>query len=115
MIAARGSDHARDVGMGAPKPVEIHDPAAHLEGADGRVVLLLDPHLAARALAEERGHVLRRGRDVAVYELLQRGEAHWSYAHAKHRAPQEQGRLSAPQTSASVKRDDGVSDNDAGY
>src|SRR5438046_10591051 len=41
--------------MRPPQPVHVHDPATHLEGADGRVVFVLHPHFASGALVS-RGH-----------------------------------------------------------
>ena len=49
VIAARGGDNARAV---ASEPVHKNDAAANFESADWRMVLVLDPHLAAAACAQ---------------------------------------------------------------
>src|SRR4029078_271305 len=59
VIAARGGHHARTIRLLAPQPVEIHQTTAHLESSRGRVILVLDPYLAAGALAQFRPGVLR--------------------------------------------------------
>ena len=75
MVAARGRDDARDLGTLAPEAIEVDQAAAHLEGAGGRVVLVLDPDLdgllaLADGLDEHRPDVLRRGREVVADERL---------------------------------------------
>ena len=48
------------------EPAEIDECSADFEGADGGVVLVLDPCFGAEALIEERPGVLRGGRHEAV-------------------------------------------------
>src|SRR5437660_8541393 len=55
--------------MRPPQPVHVHDPATHLEGADGRVVFVLHPHFASGALVKQRPRVLRRRWHEPVDEL----------------------------------------------
>ena len=51
---------------GALEVLHINQAAAHLEGADRRVVLVFDPDLAAGTLAQQRPAYLRRRRDIFV-------------------------------------------------
>ena len=60
MIAARGADHAGEVRVSRERIGHEIQAAAHLECADGRVVLVLHPHLASGALREQRPRKLRR-------------------------------------------------------
>ena len=53
MVAARRGDDAIELRPLRLRRVEIDDAAAHLEGADGRMVLVLDPHLRARTLGQQ--------------------------------------------------------------
>ena len=58
VIAARRGDDA--IGLPALFPqTHVHEPAADLEGADGRVVLMLDPSLASDFGAEQGPDILR--------------------------------------------------------
>jgi len=47
VIAGRRGDDAADLRLRPAQIVEIHHAAAHLEGADRGVVLVLDPNLGA--------------------------------------------------------------------
>ena len=75
-IAAGSSDHALEVWLRSLEPFEIDESAAKLEGADGGVVLVLDPGfdtgLARRreALIDQRPGILRRRRHGAIDDLL---------------------------------------------
>ena len=62
VIAAGRADDADDVGPRALEPVHIDEPAAHLEGAGRRVVLVLDHDLGAGRRGELRPRELRRRR-----------------------------------------------------
>ena len=44
VIAARRRDHARDLRAGAHQLIHIDDTAAHLEGPDRRMILVLDEY-----------------------------------------------------------------------
>lgn len=48
--------------------VDLDEAAAELEGADGRVILMLDEDLAARALRQQRPGDLRRRRQHGMNE-----------------------------------------------
>ena len=82
MIAARGGDDAVELRGSSLEPIEIDNATPHLEGADGRVVLVLDPHLRARTLRQQRPGMLRRRRHDRAHErnrrlqFLQREEWH---------------------------------------
>ena len=86
VVAARGAYQARAAGLPAPVAIEIDQPTAHLEGADGRVILMLDPDLAAGALAQQRPGILRRRRHDVVdkpgrlLEFAKIEHAQWSPA-----------------------------------
>jgi hypothetical protein len=69
VIAARGGDDAFEIGAGAPHVVEIEEAAADLEGADRRVVLVLDPQLGADPPRQERPAILRRRRHDLMHEF----------------------------------------------
>ena len=62
VIAARGGDDPGRVRPLALQPVEIDQPAAHLEGADRRVVLVLDHDGRAEPLRQQRPRMRRRRR-----------------------------------------------------
>ena len=72
VIAARGGDDAAGAGMAPPEVVHVGEAAAHLEGADGRVVLVLDPDLGAGARGQQRPGNLRRRRHGGVDGLGRR-------------------------------------------
>ena len=82
MIAARGADHSLHTGGVVLELVNIDQSAAHLEGADRRVVLVLHPGLAPSAPGEQRPSILRRGRHGGVhnggrvFDILQRQQHH---------------------------------------
>ena len=59
-------DQARRQVAPARQPVEHHQATAHLEGARRRVVLVLDPDLAAQLVGQQRPGVLGRRRHHAV-------------------------------------------------
>jgi hypothetical protein len=48
VIASGGADHAFEPGLRMLQPIHVDQAAAHLEGADRRVVLVLHPDVAAR-------------------------------------------------------------------
>jgi hypothetical protein len=52
VVAARRADNAAHRARRAAEVVEVHQPAAQLEGADRSVVLVLHPHLRAEPLAK---------------------------------------------------------------
>ena len=62
VIAARRRDDARAIGFARLQVAQIQHAAADLERADGRVVFVLDPDLAAGAPGQQRPGILRRGR-----------------------------------------------------
>ena len=62
VIAARGGNDPGRVRRLALQPVEIDQPAAHLEGADRRVVLVLDHDGRAEPLRQQRPGMRRRRR-----------------------------------------------------
>ena len=69
VVAARGGDDA----VGQPVVLAaLHgdDAAPHLEGADGRMVLVLDPDLAARLRSEQRPGILRGGGHRRIDDAL---------------------------------------------
>jgi hypothetical protein len=74
VIAARRADHAVDMRPLALEPVEIDEPAAHLEGADRRVVLVLDHDFCADAGGEQRPNKLRRFRHRRAHDGQDRSE-----------------------------------------
>ena len=79
VVAARGGDHPFHRASRAPQVIEIHEPAAHLEGADRRVVFVLDPDRAAAPRVEQRPPLLRRRRHRLVDDrgrLLQLAQRH---------------------------------------
>ena len=61
VVAARCADHARRARRARRELRDEVEPAAHLERAGRRVVLVLHPDLAAGAPGDERPGVLRRG------------------------------------------------------
>lgn len=67
VIATGGTDHAGRWLRGRREPGEEMQPATHLEGPDGRVVLVLHPYLATGAPGEERPGVLGGGRHCRVH------------------------------------------------
>ena len=52
VVAASGCDDAGEVWLVAHEPIHVNSRAAQLEGADGRVILMLEPDLGACALIE---------------------------------------------------------------
>ena len=77
VIAARGGNDPGRIRPLPLQPVEIDQPTAHLEGADRRVVLMLDHNARAEPLAEQRPGMRRRRRHrlphdfVRAFELLE--------------------------------------------
>ena len=69
VVAAGRGDHAGQVRLRLLEVAHVDQPAAHLEGADRGVVLVLDPDLAAAALGQQRPADLRRRRDRAMHEI----------------------------------------------
>ncbi len=67
VIAAGGADHAEAARI-ARQPLEVHQPAADLERAHRRVVLVLDPDLGAECRGQLRPRVLRRGRHGGAHD-----------------------------------------------
>ena len=63
VITARRRDDAGHVGLLALEPVEVDEPAAYLEGADRRVVLVLDHDRTTEPLRQQRPGVRRGRRD----------------------------------------------------
>ena len=68
VVAARGGDDALERPSAALQGVEVDDAAAHLEGADGRVVLVLDPHLRPCPLGQQRPGIERRRRHNRAHQ-----------------------------------------------
>ncbi len=81
MVAARRGDHALHVRALAREPVEIHEPAAHLEGADRGVVLVLDHDIHARACPQQRPGILRRRRHGGAHD----GQDGFEFGKTEHR------------------------------
>jgi len=53
VIAARCRNDTGDMGPLALQPLQIDEPSAHLEGAGGRMVLVLDDHLHPKSLRQQ--------------------------------------------------------------
>ena len=68
VIAAGRADDARGSGRPALQAVHEDQPAAHLEGTGRRVVLVLDPGLAAGAQREQGPGILCGGRHGALHD-----------------------------------------------
>ncbi len=66
VVAAGGADHPGHVRLLATQRVHVDEAAADLERTDRRMVLVLDPHLAAGAAAQQRPTDLRRRRQMSV-------------------------------------------------
>ena len=66
VIAARRGDDAGTIRTGSPQFADMDQPAAHLEGAGRRMVLVLDPDIGAGACGEQRPGVGRRRRHRRV-------------------------------------------------
>ena len=85
MIAPRGADDFAGESAGLCQLLEIGQPAADLEGAHRRVVLVLDPAVGAQSFAQQRPAVLRRGLEFAVddarasFDVGQGGQFHDEY------------------------------------
>ncbi|MNE77477.1 hypothetical protein D3C80_1737950 [compost metagenome] len=80
MVATGGADHAGRLVRLLAQALEIHQPAAQLEGAHRRVVFVLDPHFAVQRLSEQWPAKLGRGRQAGVDDggsLFQGGERKW--------------------------------------
>ena len=78
VIAARGADDAGRLRARALEPVHIDEPAAQLEGAGRRVVLVLDEDLRAGRRRKLRPGILRRRRHHRAHDRQRRlhlGEA----------------------------------------
>src|SRR5690606_13845682 len=69
MVAAGGRDQPAHLRLAAQQCVDIDQPAAHLEGRSGSVVLVLDPQLATGALAQQWPAQLWCGRHMAMNQL----------------------------------------------
>jgi len=68
-VIARGRGHdAANIGLRPPDLVEIDETAADLEGADRRMVLVLDPQLGAEAARQQRPAILRGRRHHPMHE-----------------------------------------------
>jgi hypothetical protein len=82
VIAPGGGHHAGQGGLGPLEPIDIDQGPAQLEGADGGVVLVLDPGLGPQALVEQGPGVLGGRRHVTVdhglgfANFVQRGKHH---------------------------------------
>ena len=70
VIAARGGDDPGRIRPLALQPVEIDQPAPHLEGADRRVVLVLDHDIGAEPLRQQRPRMRRRRRHRLPDDLV---------------------------------------------
>ena len=68
VVAAGGADDAGHLGPLTNEPIHVHQAATHLEGADRRVVLVLDHHRRSGDLVEHRPPVLRRRRNVTAHD-----------------------------------------------
>jgi hypothetical protein len=66
VVAACGADDVRGQFAAPLQRFEISEPTAQLEGADRRVVFVLDPAVGAQALAGQTPAVLRRCLEFAV-------------------------------------------------
>ena len=74
VIAASRRDDARAIGLARLQFAQIRHPATDLERADGRMVLVLDPDLAAGAPGQQRPRILWRGRHHRVNAFRRFGE-----------------------------------------
>ena len=77
MVAAGRADHAAHMRPLALQAFHVDQPAAHLEGAGRRVVLVLHPDLGAAARRQQRPGVVRRRREGGVHQTggsLERGQ-----------------------------------------
>ena len=83
MIAARGRNNARRVRPLALQPLEIDQAAAHLEGSDGRVVLMLDDDRRTEPFGQERPGMRRRRRHRRVDDL----QRPFEFPAIEHRLP----------------------------
>jgi len=70
VIATRGGDDSRRVGLLALQAFHIDEPAAHLEGTDRRMVLVLDHHARAKPLGKQGPGVRRRRRHRLPHHLV---------------------------------------------
>ena len=70
VIACRGCDDTAHLGLLAFQFVHVNKSAANLEGADGCVVFVLQPQLAAEARFEQRPVIGRRFTNVRTNERL---------------------------------------------
>src|SRR6478672_2142886 len=66
VVPARRSNDAGNARLRPEEIVHVDEPAPDLEGADGRVVLVLHPHLGPTALVQQRPTLLRRRRHRSV-------------------------------------------------
>jgi len=77
VIAARRADHAGNAGALALQAIHVDKPATHLEGAAGRVFLVLDVDFGPAARGQQRPGELRGGPECLVDEpcrFLELGE-----------------------------------------
>jgi hypothetical protein len=82
MVATRRSEHAAQTRFTPDQCIHVDQAAAHLEGPQWCVVLMLDPGFGTERLVEQRPGVLRRGRHRLVddgrsgVELGEGGQEH---------------------------------------
>ena len=69
VVTASRRNDTRHAGLFLFQALHVIQTAAHLEGADGSVVLVLDPDLRARAFRQQRPGVLRGRSHMAVDEF----------------------------------------------
>ncbi|MGY4430270.1 hypothetical protein ACVWWO_002747 [Bradyrhizobium sp. F1.13.1] len=110
MIAARRRDDARNVRPFALQPIEIDQPAAHLEGACRRVILVLDEDLRAEPLGEQRPGVRRRCRHrlphdrMCAFELVQVEHFTFSSIHLSRLSSPRRRGSSIPEAPRAIER-----------
>ncbi len=74
MVAASGADDPTHLRPLAHEPIDVDQPAAHLERAGRRAVLVLQPDLGADLCTQQWPGELRRRSDVAGDDLGSVGE-----------------------------------------
>ena len=69
VVTASRRNDTRHAGLFLFQALHVIQTAAHLEGAGGGVVFMLDPDLGARRGREARPVILRRGRHLPMHQI----------------------------------------------
>jgi len=104
VVAARRAHHGPRGRLAAHQAVQVDQPAAYLERAHRRVVLVLDPQPGAGQALQQRPVVLRRGRHLCVHtrrSVAQRGDAEGTAGRSATRGGRGHGATCASDSSAS--------------